>query len=651
MEEGFPVTEPPPILSPSDAAEWRKPDNPQISPDGARIAFVLKEMAQPDEHRRSTIWMVDRHSHRVRQFTSGPYADTAPRWSPDGSQLTFVSDRKEAGKGLLYVMPADGGEAQLLAEWKGGVSEPRWSPDGRWIGFIGVDPETEEEEQRKKERRDEVVADRDFKFGRLYVVPAEGGEPRRVSPEGDFHVAAYHWSPDSARLLALAVRSPQADDRFYGPSRLVIYAVEGEAVEVLQIEKGMDQPIWSPDGKTVAYRAAAGRVQTHDAIWIAPSSGGEPRLLTPAYEGSIFSIAWSVDSSEIRFVAYRDLRGALQAVKIEGGEIRDLLPDELPAGSFEGDLSVSADGNHFALVRSFSHEPPNVWAGTFEESIRRVTWLNERLASLSYVRATPVEWESSGGACIRGLLYLPPDHEEGKRHPLIVHVHGGPASLWSDRFMANWHDWAQPLAMRGYAVLCPNPRGSIGRGPAFTDAEVNEMGGKELADVLFGVDKVIALGFADPERLGIGGWSHGGYLTSWTITQTDRFHGAVVGAGVVNMLSDQGENDIPQFNDDYFDQTVYENPLNYWNRSPLAHVAKVRTPTLILHGEKDERVTWPQGQELYRALKRVGVETQFVTYPREPHGIAERAHQIDLLERVLAWFDKYVKGERTGASV
>jgi dipeptidyl aminopeptidase/acylaminoacyl peptidase len=274
-----------------------------------------------------------------------------------------------------------------------------------------------------------------------------------------------------------------------------------------------------------------------------------------------------------------------------------------------------------------------------------VTWLNERLATFPYVRAEPIQWRSADGACISGLLYRPLNYQEGRACPLIVQVHGGPAWLWSDRFMATWHDWAQPLALRGYAVLCPNPRGSIGRGAAFTDAEVNDIGGKELADVLSGVDAVIAMGVADPDRLGIGGWSHGGYLAAWTITQTDRFRGAVMGAGVSNMLSDQGENDIPRFNDDYFDQTIYDNHAPYWERSPIAHVAKVRTPTLILHGEKDDRVTQPQGQEMYRALKRMGVETEFVTYPREPHSIGERAHQIDLLERVLSWFDRYVKRE------
>jgi dipeptidyl aminopeptidase/acylaminoacyl peptidase len=275
--------------------------------------------------------------------------------------------------------------------------------------------------------------------------------------------------------------------------------------------------------------------------------------------------------------------------------------------------------------------------------IRPVTHLNPELASLCFAHAEPISWISNDGLRVCGLLFRPLDFQEGERCPLIVEVHGGPAWLWSDRFMGDWHDWVQLLAARGFALLLPNPRGSTGRGAAFTDMEVNDMGGMELIDIVTGVDHVVSMGFVDPERVGIGGWSHGGYLSSWAVTQTCRFKAAVVGAGVSNMLSDEGQNDIPGFNVEYFDETIISDPMTFWLRSPMAHVQNVRTPTLILHGEKDDRVTQPQGQELYRALKRLGVEVEFVTYPREGHQIQERNHQLDLMNRVLRWFDHYVK--------
>jgi dipeptidyl aminopeptidase/acylaminoacyl peptidase len=232
--------------------------------------------------------------------------------------------------------------------------------------------------------------------------------------------------------------------------------------------------------------------------------------------------------------------------------------------------------------------------------------------------------------------------EEGKRYPLVVHIHGGPAWLWSDRFMADWHDWAQLLAQRGYAVLLTNPRGSTGRGPAFVDAEVNDLGGGELRDMLTGLDHVLSMGFVDPERLGVGGWSHGGYMTAWTVTQTDRFKCAVMGAGLSNLASDQGQNDIPRCNDDYWDVSAYEDATPYLQRSAVTFMKNAKTPTLILHGEKDERVRVPQAWEMHRGLQWVGVETDLVTYPREQHPIRERAHQIDLLERVLSWYGRFL---------
>ncbi len=633
------------IHSPEDATDWKEPRDPQISPTGEHVAFVLADIAKPDEYKRSSIWVVDRVSKASRQFTFGPREDKSPAWSPDGSHLAFVSDRDVAGKHQVYVISAHGGEARRMTEWKGGVSDPQWSPDGRRIAFIGTDPETEEEEQRKKDRRDEIVADESIKYGRIYIIPAEGGEPRRVSREGAAHVSGYDWAPDSSGVAAVMVPSPKADDLFQGPADVVFYPADegGEPRTILRYPIGLAQPAWSPDGTTIAFRSKAGRVQVDDVVWVVPVAGGEPRCLTGNYEGTADWITWAPDSRSVRFVGYQNLWGALCSVEVETCEITSLLPEGREgSGSFGGSVSFDRDGRRFAVEWSSSDQPPNVWGGMVHEGMEQLTHLNARLAAYSFARAETLSWPSSDGMTIYGLLYRPQDFEEGKKYPLVVHIHGGPAWLWSDRFMGNWHDWAQLLAPRGYAVLLVNPRGSVGRGAAFTDAEVNDLGGMELTDMLTGLDHVISMGFVDPERLGVGGWSHGGYMTAWTVTQTDRFKCAVMGAGLSNLVSDQGQNDVPRMNDDYFDKSVYEDSTPYLQRSAMTFIRNARTPTLILHGEKDERVAVPQAWEMYRALKTVGVPTQFVTYPREPHGIAERRHQIDLIERVLGWFERYL---------
>lgn len=635
----------PSILSPRDATEWKEPRDPQISPAGDHVAFVLADIAKPDEHKRSTIWMIDLPSRTSRQFTFGPREDKSPVWSPDGSQLAFVSDREEGGKHQLYVIPAQGGEARRLTEWKGGVSDPQWSPDGKSISFIGTDPETEEEEQRKKDRRDEIVADERIKFGRLVVIRSDGGEPRRISPEGATHVMAYDWAPDGSGIAADMVPSPKADDLFHGPAEIIFYPLHehGESRVILRYPYGLAQPVWSPNGKTIAFRSKAGRVQVDDVVWVVPAEGGEPRCLTGNYEGTADSIAWAPDSREIRFVGYQNLWGALSTVNVETGQITSLLrSDQQESGSFEGEVSFDDAGRCFAVVWSSSDQPPNVWVGTVGDGIEQYTHLNERLAGYPFARSEALSWPSSDGMTIYGMLYRPLEFEAGKTYPMVVHIHGGPAWLWSDRFMGNWHDWAQPLAQRGYAVLLVNPRGSTGRGAAFTDLEVNDLGGMELTDMMTGVDHVLGMGFVDPERLGVGGWSHGGYMTAWTVTQTDRFKCAVMGAGLSNLASDQGQNDVPRMNDDYFDQSAYQDIMPYLQRSAVNFMRNAHTPTLILHGEKDERVAVPQAWEMYRGLKTMGVPTQFVTYPREPHGIAEREHQVDLLERVLAWYERYL---------
>jgi dipeptidyl aminopeptidase/acylaminoacyl peptidase len=300
------------------------------------------------------------------------------------------------------------------------------------------------------------------------------------------------------------------------------------------------------------------------------------------------------------------------------------------------------------MIWDDSANVPDVWTVDLDGGgeLTRRTHCNPELEAAQLGTTEIVRWASDEGVEVEGILIKPSSYQAGQRYPLVVQVHGGPTWQWVNGFYANWHDWAQMLAGRGYAVLLPNPRGSTGRGPEYSNANFGDVGGGEYRDMLAGVDAMIERGIADPDGLGIGGWSWGGYMTAWTVSQTTRFKAAVMGAGLPNMISDNSIGDIPSANLSYFEQTAYHDPDSYYDRSAIKHIRNATTPTLILHGEADKRVNMWQGVEMYMALKTLGVPTQLVTYPREPHGIQERKHQLDLMRRVVEWYDRYLQPER-----
>ncbi|MDB5074703.1 MAG: peptidase prolyl oligopeptidase active site domain protein [Chloroflexi bacterium] len=401
---------------------------------------------------------------------------------------------------------------------------------------------------------------------------------------------------------------------------------------------------WSPDGSTLGFLSSEGRVSTDDALFVVPAAGGEARAFMPGYEGSVDWFDWAHDGKSLLVSAVEHEASALLRVAVSGGSSEPILPEQLRGHGYIGEqISYSADRKTLAVVRSSGEQPAEVWTGT-AASLRRRTSFNADVEQWATGRVERLSWVGAEGIEISGLLVYPAGYTPGKRYPLVLHIHGGPTWFWSDHFYASWHDWAQYLASHGYAVLLPNPHGSAGRGAAFADSTLDDYGGKELTDDLFGVDQVIAMGVADPDRLGVGGWSHGGYLAAWAISQTDRFKAAVMGAGMSNLISDQGQNDIPRCNDQYFSKRTYEDPDLFMQRSPITYVQNIKTPVLILHGGADERVNPMQGREFYIALRLLGLPCMLVTYPREGHHIEERKHQTDLLRRVLDWYDRYLKG-------
>jgi dipeptidyl aminopeptidase/acylaminoacyl peptidase len=636
--------DPPNPLMPDEIAGRTVPSDPRISPDGSRVVFVASPASKAGEKWTRSLWIAG-DGYPARQFTTGTADDIDPRWSPDGSRILFRSDRLKPGSDdyRLFVLSATGGEGLPLGELEGELSQPAWSPDGRWVAVLRKDPETEDVIARKKERDDAIVVEENPRFTRLWVVDADSSHARCLTT-GERENRSFAWSPDSLSLVTITTDAPEYDATF-GPGDLWQVFVEGRSPRrVARFRTTPSSPVVveTSDGPIVAVRANGHRDRPDDSIWTVALGGGEPVNVLPDLAGNVEEIV-SLPGAEGRVAAriVERTHGRLYAVDLPSGTMSPLAPAVLSGhGSISDAASFSEDGR-LAAVWSDATTPEEVWLGDAPGEASPVTSFGTDFLG----RLQPAEhvcWTSDDGVEIEGLLTYPAGYQPGTRYPLVVEVHGGPSWQWEERVMLNWHDWAQMLASRGYAVLMPNPRGSTGYGPELQRLLQDDVGGGESRDLVAGALAMVERGIADPDRLGIAGWSWGGYLTAWTITQTEIFRAAVMGAGLSNMVSDHGQGDIPSANLLYYPGQPYDHMEAYWKSSPIRYVAAVRTPTLILHGESDARVHPAQGMEYFRALKILGVPVRFVRYPREKHGIEERAHQIDLMHRIIAWLERYL---------
>ncbi len=664
------------VLSVQDAIAGRAPAGVAMSPDGVRVVFSLGWASKEGELPVADLWVAATDGSSLRRMTSGESHDASPEWSPDGTMVAFISDRaargakqgddgEEQGAGALYLIAADGGEAIRLSKAGFSVSMPKWSPDGRRIAVKMTDPDTDEDKRRKKERDDVFVHHEREKFDRLSViempdnpfgsVAVDPAEPQWVM-EGDWHLWDYSWSPNGSQFAVTVAQHAGFNETFDG-IRAGLVSTDGGEITLIAGDDGQYRSAssltWSPDGKRLAFLSAPDlKRDVGEAIFIVDVS--DPSSVSMRFHddvGSILSLAWPQPDrlAMFRLVSVNttiwtiDTDGDGKPVKAVNG----MLGDQGTAGyGFDAagvGSALDRTGKRFTFAWSDSTHPVEVWAGDIGGDAQQLTNFNADLLTRKIGRTELLRW-ASDGLEIEGQLIYPVDYEEGKRYPTVLHIHGGPSWAWDDHFYANWHDWGQFLAGQGYAVLMPNPRGSTGRGWEYQIANHNDWMGGDYLDSQRGLDLLIERGIADPDRLGIGGWSYGGLTTAWALTQTDRFKGAVLGAGVTNRVSMHGTTDIVRWHGSWQSAEFAEATDEYWHRSAMRYIGQVKTPTLIPHGEKDDRVPVSQGWEYYNALRTMGVPTKMVVYPREPHGLGERQHQRDLMERVLAWFDEYVKG-------
>ncbi|MBC7811764.1 MAG: S9 family peptidase [Burkholderiales bacterium] len=612
------------------------PSEVHLSLDGRYASFVLGTSHKPDKDTpaQKAIHIVEIATRKTRRFTGSHTANNdLPRWSPDSQQLAFVSNRANADEMQLYAMPIHGGEARQLTDLRGDVDAPMWSPDGDWIAFLyngTLD---------KRHDPDPIVVDENTPFNRIWLVNTETRELNPVTPES-CHVFEYAWSLDGKKLVILTSTHPNPAEGWYSAQPHVIDLHTGDMRQLFHVTHQMGRLAWSPDGKSIAFVSGvmSDEGNVSGEVYVVSTSGGEPRCLTADVEHSITWIEWR--DGGILYGARHVDSTVLGWIDPQTGQCR-LISRGMYAVNGHGpqQVSVANDGT-FAAVRDSFTEPPNIFLGSLDnDNWQPLTGLPIDLAVLPQLRVENKHWYHPDGTSVHGFLVYPPDYTPGKRYPLFLNVHGGPSWGYVPNYMSVW---ARLMTSLGCIVLMPNPRGSWGYGHAYQSANVGDLGGGDWQDINAGVDALIDEGLVDPERLAIGGWSYGGYLVAWAITQTERFRCAIAGASITSYESNYGVVSNREWQTTMFGSNVYDDYELHRSRSPMAHVSRVKTPTLLVHGEKDPLAPAQQAIEFYTALKHFGVPTQLVIYPREPHGFQERAHQIDLLQRMVGWVQTYL---------
>jgi dipeptidyl aminopeptidase/acylaminoacyl peptidase len=631
--------------------------DPQLSPDGRQIVYVRADADWGANRRVSRLWRTDVDRGTPVQLTSGATSENSPRWSPDGRQIAFLASRD--GSVQIYLIEAAGGEPRILTSHETSVPVPdahyprlsniTWSPDGAWIYFLAFEPNTAAEKEREQTKDDVYAFGENHKQRHLWRVSAAKKTEERVTG-GDYSVLDYQLSQDGSRIVFHRAPNPRYG---YG-NEGEIWVMDAGGQHALQLTRNTVPEVsnccggggaqLSPDNRQVVFMAKANQQFDYyykSSLFVMPASGGTPRLLLPDLPYEVHEVNWSTEGKSLFFVANMGVHSELFQVELATNKLRQLTDGKHAINSW----SIQRSANRHVLAFDESTNPGDVWllpidGGTATQSTHVFDSLTR---DFQLPRQESIRWKGADDVTVEGLLFYPLSYEPRRRYPLVVQSHGGMAN--SDEFgFGRWSDYVQVLSAKGYAVLKTNYRGSGGYGDAFQRDMIGHYFKNSHLDVLAGVDHVIAIGVADPDRLVKMGWSAGGYMTNKIITFTPRFKAASSGAGMVNWVSFHAESDVNYFRTTWLGGTPWQKnaPIEkIWEQSPLKYISNVTTPTIIFVGEKDVRVPWPQSMELYQALKSNGVSTHLYMAPREPHGWTELRHELFKMNVELEWFERY----------
>ena len=657
-------------ITAEDLYQLEQVTHAEIAPDGEHVIYAVQWVDEETEKKYANLWLVDAEGGEPYRFTVGEQRDTTPRWSPDGQQIAFLSNRDDEQQPQLYLIPVDGGEARQLTDLEGEFSSFEWSPQGDRlvIQFRADEPAAEEREDEELgvvyRHFERIFYARDGRGylpkarWHLWTVDAESGEAQQLT-EGDvFDEINPTWSPDGERITFCSNHSDQPD---LDPDAVDLFVIPAEGGEAQHIPTPIGQkrlPAFSPEGHRLAYIGQEGRSDwwKDQDLWIVPVDGSESaRALTADADFNVaantlndiggsrlMQPTWSPDGKTLYVQASYHGSTTLQAIDVAEETARPVVG----AGGVVGAHNFDAACQRLAYVRGTMHAPSQVWSQKLATGeAQQLTHLNGWLDEIELGEVEEVWFEGAAGNALQGWILKPPDFDPDATYPSILEIHGGPWSQYGHLFMHEFYY----LAAQGYVVYFCNPRGGSGYGEEHARAIWGGWGDADYADLMAWTDLVTAKPYIDRERMGVTGGSYGGYMTAWIVGHTDRFEAAVAQRSVINLISMWGTSDMNWiFQEPFGDQPPYESLETFWACSPLKYAGNVTTPTLIIHSERDLRCPLEQGQQFYIALKTQGVETEFIVFPNEPHGLSRAGRtdrRVARLEWICRWFERYLKDE------
>ncbi|HXB34150.1 MAG TPA: S9 family peptidase [Puia sp.] len=634
--------------SPEQCMKLKNITSVRVSPDGSKVLYTVRQAMMTEDRSEyvNQIYLANIDGSNTIPLTQGDKNNSSPKWSPDGSQVAFLSNRD--GKNNLYIISLRGGDADKITDVKTGVGNFSWSPDGKMIAFIMTDAPADNDDKKKKAKDDWYYYDDVILQNRLYLVwPGEtdsaGKKRSKQLTMENRNVISFDWSPDSRWIVYSHAKTPMANDAQYADISEINISTK-ETKTIAGTPAGESDPLFSPDGKYIAYVCSENPVVWPGKTFIdvVPAEGGAVKKLSATPNDQPALLSWSQDGSHIYVAESNKTLTSIYQLGLDGNEISEWTKG---CNDLAGTFSMNETRTFLGFVLQNTSTPGEAYitrVSTFTPV--KISNINADIAHNPVPKTELIKWKSVDGKEIEALLTYPLNYTPGKKYPLILNPHGGPAGGYTQSFIAtNQNSYPiASLAEKGMFVLRPNPRGSTGYGVAFREANQRDWGGADFKDLMAGVDYVIKLGVADPERLGVMGWSYGGFMTSWIVGHTDRFKAASIGAPVVDLSFQNLTDDINGFLPSYMKADPWADWAVYDEHSPLRFVQNVKTPVMLQHGEADARVPISNSLMFYHALQRRGVPVRLLALPRQPHGPTEPKMVFKVSQSNLDWFENYL---------
>ena len=630
------------VWSPDESMKIKSISQTDISNDGKRVAYVVREaiMERKKSEYISQIWVTNVDTKENTQYTFNSKSSNSPKFSPDGKKIAFLSSR--SGKNQIWIINTLGGEPRKVTEEKKGVSSIQWSPDGKNISFLKSDDDTEEETKSKEDKTDVILVDKNFKYSHIYTYSFLEDTVHQIT-KGSFTVNNYNYSPDGKKIIFSHQEDTNINTGFINTDISIIDS-NGDNLKNLVIRPGLDSnPIFSGDGKKFAFISSGGNeepIGLRDVhIYNLKDNTIVKLSNTPNRDSRI--VSWTTDNKMLIISENIKTTSQLLLLPVNGDNYISWSLINYNEGVITSVVKSKLSEN-IAFCYEKLDSPVEVYiSNTKEPSFEKLSDIN----NFEYPKLSKTEiisWKSFDGLEIEGILTYPKNYKKGTKYPIILQIHGGPAGVFSERFNGRPGIYmTEYFSEKGYVTIKPNPRGSTGYGKDFRYANYKDWGFGDYEDVVSGVDKVIEMGIGDPNKQFVMGWSYGGYLTSFIVTKTNRFIAASMGAGLPNLISMVTTTDIQDYLVGHMGSEFWEDYETYEKHSAIYQIKNTKTPTQIIHGANDLRVPFTQGQEFYRALDRLGVDTEMIVYPRTPHGPREPKFLKDVSDRILTWFEKY----------